>query len=244
VVEYDRLLFELITARANTAPDGEGRMLVGAVGPTEEARALAQAHGLCAQLDALDLSRPGWHVADMTTEEIAEVRARQGMSGGTRAADNGGVISSTSVGWEAFLVLLRGRVPGAGPLRLTLRAVCFLLPCPEAHLLLFDWVLGGGGGRPAPTLGALLDLISSGDFFGARRLAFAQMVVSSQRSAVKSSSVKGRRSGWRSLGAVTSATTSMAGEVLLNERNDIALAACETAFAVNRGLFSLFPPGF
>jgi hypothetical protein len=34
--------------------------------PTQDARELAEVHGLCAQLDALDLRREGWFVADMS----------------------------------------------------------------------------------------------------------------------------------------------------------------------------------
>ena len=37
-----------------------------------------------------------------------------------------------------------------------------------------------GGGIPAPVLGAMVDAISAGDIVGARKLAFAQMIVSAQ----------------------------------------------------------------
>ena len=46
------------------------------------------------------------------------------------------------------------------------RELCvWLVPCLEAHLLLLDWVWGGG--RPAPVLGAMVDAISAGDIVGA-----------------------------------------------------------------------------
>ena len=75
------------------------------------------------------------------------------------------------------MVTAKGRA-GGGPLRQATRAVCWLVPCPEAHLLLLDWVWGGG--RPAPVLGALLDSLAGGNIIAARRLAFAQMIVSAQ----------------------------------------------------------------
>ena len=51
-------------------------------------------------------------------------------------------------------------------------------PSLGAHLLLLDWVWGGG--RPAPVLGAMVDCVCGGDLTAARRLAFAQMMVSAQ----------------------------------------------------------------
>jgi hypothetical protein len=79
---------------------------------------------------------------------------------------------------EAFLVTIIGRartLPRAGQFA---RSLVWLVPCPEAHLLLLDWIWGGG--RPAPVLGAMVDAISAGDIVGARKLAFAQMIVSAQ----------------------------------------------------------------
>lgn len=78
---------------------------------------------------------------------------------------------------EALVVTARGRA-GGGPLRQATRGLCWFVPCPEAHLLLLDWVWGGG--RPAPVLGAMLDALAGGDITAARRLAFAQMIVSAQ----------------------------------------------------------------
>ena len=46
--------------------------------PTEDSRALAYAHGLRAQLDALDLTRPAWYVADMPKEELTRAQEEAG----------------------------------------------------------------------------------------------------------------------------------------------------------------------
>ena len=46
--------------------------------PTEDSRNLAYVHGLRAQLDALDLTRPTWYVADMPKEELTRLQAEAG----------------------------------------------------------------------------------------------------------------------------------------------------------------------
>ncbi len=206
--------------------------------PTEAARDLAAVHGLRAQLDALDLRRPGWYVADIPRAELLRMQAAAGErpvgapdsadTGADTARDDGtGENSSPShttggsqqnddprgrhhhsltlgpstptsalpgvankarrVGaggegalpgaLEALAVIARGRA-GGGPAKQTARMLCWLVPCPEAHLLLLDWVWGGG--RPAPVLGAMLDCLASGKIESVRRLAFAQMLVSAQ----------------------------------------------------------------
>ena len=177
--------------------------------PTEDSRALAYAHGLRAQLDELDLTRPSWYVADMPREELTRLqeeageaafasarrdaerrptseipgvgakarslvdRLRSGSNRGGRANAAGALPPAL----EALVVAARGRA-GGGPAKQLARALCWLVPCPEAHLLLLDWVWGGG--RPAPVLGAMLDALASGQIESVRRLAFAQMIVSAQ----------------------------------------------------------------
>jgi hypothetical protein len=72
--------------------------------------------------------------------------------------------------------VLGGKV--RGPLPRALRLLWWLTPCPEPWLLLFDWLWVGG--RPAPVVGALVDCLTAFDGLGARRLAFAQILVSGQ----------------------------------------------------------------
>lgn len=107
-------------------------------------------------------------------EEAGERRGAAASRAGRGGED---VAVSLPPALEALMVTARGRA-GGGPVRQTARAMCWLVPCPEAHLLLLDWVWGGG--RPAPVLGAMLDALAGGDLTAARRLAFAQMIVSSQ----------------------------------------------------------------
>ena len=111
---YDVVLFELITAEENLrmgsmpscAPDadadgggapGDGDTagseeacgflptLAVPLAPTSDARELAAVHGLCAQLDALDLCRDGWFVADMPRAELVRLQAEAGEEAGPMA---------------------------------------------------------------------------------------------------------------------------------------------------------------
>lgn len=177
--------------------------------PTEDSRNLAYVHGLRAQLDALDLTRPAWYVADMPKEELTRLQAEAGEAsfasarananlrptsqipgvgakakslfdrfrGGSNGGGNGNAAGALPPALEALVIAARGRA-GGGPVKQLARALCWLVPCPEAHLLLLDWVWGGG--RPAPVLGAMLDALASGQIESVRRLAFAQMIVSAQ----------------------------------------------------------------
>ena len=140
--------------------------------PTLEARQLAASHGLVAQLDAIDFKKPNWYLADCSSNELEKMKASM------NAEDSDTETFRVPALVEAFLVTVVGRartLPRAGQFA---RALVWLVPCPEAHLLLLDWVWGGG--RPAPVLGAMVDAISAGDIVGARKLAFAQMIVSAQ----------------------------------------------------------------
>ena len=181
--------------------------LAVALAPTEDSRNLATVHGLRAQLDALDLTRPAWYVADMPKEELTRLREEAGEAPGASARlgseldrrptseipgvvakarslmerarlhDTANAAGALPPALEALAVAARGRA-GGGPEKQLARALCWLVPCPEAHLLLLDWVWGGG--RPAPVLGAMLDFLTSGQIESLRRLAFAQMIVSAQ----------------------------------------------------------------
>ena len=206
--DYDAVLFELITGEENLregrAPEstrGGARhggdededdhnrdrrdpflpQLAVALAPTPDARRLADTHFLVPQLDALDLCGDNWYVADMPKQELARLQAEAGEASGVVAGGDGPAPSGPSLpaspALEALVVTAKGRA-GGGPLRQATRLVCWLVPCPEAHLLLLDWVWGGG--RPAPVLGALLDSLAGGNIIAARRLAFAQMIVSAQ----------------------------------------------------------------
>ena len=186
--------------------------------PTEEARDLAGVHGLLAQLDAVDFRRPAWYVADVPKAELVRMQEAAGerpLASSPASSSTAGVRAKAAAAassgslppaLEALLVTARGRA-GGGPARQFTRAMCWLVPCPEAHLLLLDWVWGGG--RPAPVLGAMLDSLAGGKLEAVRRLAFAQMIVSAQ--------AKGAVGGGADV------------PVLVSKRNDVAVECLRKA---------------
>ena len=188
--ENDATLVELITSRKHLEASDERGLklwrLSEALAPTAEARALANAHGLRAQLDALDARARGWYVADVTREELIALRREAGEMTAKTAEETtrNAKRSAVSMGGnlppalEALAVTAFGRASEGDPARLFARLSCWFVPCPEAHLLLLDWVWAGG--RPSEVLGAMVDCCASGDLESARRLAFAQMIVSAQ----------------------------------------------------------------
>ena len=184
--EENPVLFELLTDERNVERMIRSRTentttssssltlprLKVSLSPTDEARRLAASHGLIAQLDAIDFKKPNWYLADCSSNELEKMKADMSLE----EADTEAFRVPALI--EAFLVTIVGRartLPRAGQFA---RSLVWLVPCPEAHLLLLDWIWGGG--RPAPVLGAMVDAISAGDIVGARKLAFAQMIVSAQ----------------------------------------------------------------
>ena len=140
--------------------------------PTDEARRLAASHGLVAQLDAIDFKKPNWYLADCSSNELEKMKASMTLDEQDTEAFRVPALL------EAFLVTIIGRARTLPRAAQFARTLVWLVPCPEANLLLFDWIWAGG--RPAPVLGAMVDAISAGDIVGARKLAFAQMIVSAQ----------------------------------------------------------------
>ena len=177
--------------------------------------ALAEAHGLRAQLDVLDARKDGWFVADVTREELIALREEAGQmtskSAKKSASDARRSVVSTGnlpPAIEALVVTATGRASGGDPARLFARMSCWFVPCPEAHLLLLDWVWAGG--RPSNVLGAMVDCCAAGDLTSARRLAFAQMIVSAQ--------------------ATGPAGGGSSEPILVARRNDVAIDGVKKAF--------------
>lgn len=142
------------------------------LGPSADAQRLAVSQGLCAQLDAIDFKKPNWYVADCSSQTLRKLKDNMTL------AEQDTESSMRPALLEALLVALMGRAKTMPKAAQFARSFIWLVPCPEAQLLLFDWIWAGG--RPAPVLGAILDAISAGNIAGARKLAFAQMLVSAQ----------------------------------------------------------------
>jgi len=96
---------------------------------------MAREHGLWAQLDALNLRRENWYIADLPAEGLRRAQA----AAGERASPRAPLL-------EAAVAVAAGRA-GLPLRRRLLRLPVWFVPCPEAQLLLLDWAWFGGG-RP------------------------------------------------------------------------------------------------
>ena len=184
-------LVECITREANTRRDASRpalRTLRVPVGASDEQRALARAHGMLPQMDAIDLfARAGAshdeedgfrvYVADASSEEL------NALPGGAGLPPRTGPLG------EVARQLVHGRrrggrrAPGAAALFLEraaaygLRAAALFAPCPELSLVLLDWARAGGLGRPSASLWPLLAAVARLDLRAARKMAFAMTLV-------------------------------------------------------------------
>ncbi|CAN0040496.1 unnamed protein product, partial [Hapterophycus canaliculatus] len=133
-------------------------------------------------------SRPRWVLADLTRDKI---RSLQRVKGEKEIGQQGWqgfmeeVTRALVVGRQAGDKILPKFFPPLGSSlnrpALVLRALLWLAPCPEAEIFLYDW------SRAYPRAGGLSVLASSiaesvlkGDFFTAKKLGFAQQIVSGQ----------------------------------------------------------------
>ena len=99
-------------------------------------------------MDALDAKSEGFYVADVTREELIALREEAGELGrrARETARNKNASVATSGGkalppaLEAMAVTALGRASGGDPGKIIARLSCWFVPCPEAHLLLLDWV--------------------------------------------------------------------------------------------------------
>ncbi|CAM9133077.1 unnamed protein product [Chrysoparadoxa australica] len=194
-LSYDRMLFELITSHDyTTVEDGLVRVPTKLY-PTDEQLMLSRSFGLFPQLMCLDYARDDrWVLADLPKEEVQ--RQLEGKDQGTgwlqrlKEVWDGAVIGYSRGGKflpKFFLEKPRGTAAASGaqehtsPAVLAIRALLWLTPCPELSILLLDW------GRSYPPAGGLSPVLPhiigsflSGDFFTAKKLAYAQQLVSAQ----------------------------------------------------------------
>ena len=166
--QYDRVCFELIADEALAPADASGaRRLAEPLRATAEQRQLAARQGLAPQVDELDMCRPHWVLADVSRDELQSLEAD---------ADARGA-GAPNLGLEAARTVALGH-RGLGRAA-WLRPFAWLLPAPEAALLLDDWV-SSGGAAPAPILAALAQALLRLDVPTASQLSFAQTLASGE----------------------------------------------------------------
>ncbi|KAG8467272.1 hypothetical protein KFE25_000588 [Diacronema lutheri] len=175
--DADLCLCELVVPERCLARDERGMLrLREPIAPAPEQRRLAAQLGLQHQLDGLPYGadRRFSYVADVPAEQLVSAPARG--SGSTFAE-----VARTF--WRGSM---RGAALGAGRARRgppawqqLLRAMAWVVPCPEVSLLILDWAWS----RTRPQLSSLLRplglAILTLDLRSARQLAFAQVLLSS-----------------------------------------------------------------
>jgi hypothetical protein len=152
---YDAVYFELITERDNLVEDPRTSLMALArpIGPSARAIFQSKALGATPQIKELDLDS-GW-IADLSTEEIAELDSQ-------RDAQSQEPSSQSTTNATRFAA-------SAG--RKLLRICLFLLPCPELHVLLLD---GAVSAFQTYLLPVYMFALLRGDVLTARRLKFSQ----------------------------------------------------------------------
>ena len=198
--DCDVVLYEMITSEGNVLRDETDarwphkEQLGVELAATTELRRLALAHGLEPQLDNMHFfGKKNWYLSDITREKLCTLqRAR-----GERALDDttksqfAHLQEMAQIFWNGFtsrgkvlpkFLFVKGENLNALPFRL-LRLCMWLTPAPELQLLLLDWA------RQYPPAGGLSKILRSmvgalvhGDLLTVRRLAFSQMLTSSQTS--------------------------------------------------------------
>lgn len=183
----DLCMCELVVPERCLALDAAGLLrLRERVAPAPEQRRLATQLGLTHQLDGLPYG------ADRRFSCIADVPAEQLLPAPTPLS----VSTLAEVGRTIWRGSVRGAALGArrareGPpaWQQVLRAMAWVVPCPEVSLLILDW----SWSRTRPQLSSLLRPLGRAlarlDLRSARRLAFAQVLLSSSAEGGGSSGV-------------------------------------------------------
>lgn len=211
LASYDVVLYELIVPQSVAQQDEEGRRRLFSMrdlSPPPEDVQEARASGLSLQLQALDLTRPGWYIADMASEDLAAARRQptpqpsmsevegkgpefsEALTLPTPMAGNP-LLESIS---DALRVILRSAAPSQElrprmtPPRFFLpgsaaaavvRAMLWLVPVPETSILVYDAATLKTGAL-SPVVTQVVERALKGDFVTARRLILGQILVSSQ----------------------------------------------------------------
>lgn len=160
---YDAVYFECITAMNNvsTNPLTTLRTLRQKVGPSPAACSEAKAIGAVPQMSMLNFhsDQNNFYVADLSTEELKS--APSSFDGEQRPNPKGQPQRSLRIA-ESSLRLLR--------------ALCFLLPCPELAVLFVDFIQPDSGAAVLPRAPVFLFALLRGDVRAARRVLFSLVV--------------------------------------------------------------------
>eukprot|EP01036_Dinobryon_divergens_P029509 gene29509-38613_t len=183
--EYDLILLELITSVNNSRlllsnsndllDKSYKRVLVGEI-ISPQAESLAKQLGLATQLSNLYLPnrlRRGWYIADLDAETIYELENKN------RDKTASKYYLSRLFGRSFSEQLLKNFYLSDKVFISILRLASWLTPCPELSCLLFDWSrMSPKAGGVSSVIVPILEMLLSGQFVDAKKLAFAQELLS------------------------------------------------------------------
>ncbi|KAJ1632743.1 hypothetical protein T492DRAFT_986414 [Pavlovales sp. CCMP2436] len=171
----DCSLCELIVPERCLSRDERGLLrLTDSVAPTPEQSRLAGQLGLTHQLDGLPYG------ADRRFSLIADTPAEQLLPAPSSSSQLAEVVQTIRRGSIRGAAMSAARARrGPPPSQQLVRGLAWVVPCPELTLLVLDW----SWSRTRPQLSAILEpllrALASFDLRSARRLAFAQLLLSS-----------------------------------------------------------------
>jgi hypothetical protein len=193
--QFDSVLFEMVVANNTCSYDQEGRRTLR-TRPTSstEQKSIAESFGLCHQIDGLNYQQDDWYLTDLDSETLSKMqksyyaRAESWFAYGIRGTffsqaarrlGRNAVQEWYASGGESF-ALLSERELFVLAASTAARAAAFLAPCPEILWLLLDWVSSNQGKMHADVLASVVRRTAMLDFAGARKLVYAQSLVSNQ----------------------------------------------------------------
>lgn len=176
--DYDVVLFELITSRDNVLESINDdfqlfRKKLRTKIYSPQAEQLARQYGLVAQTEKFDMQQERWFLADLDAETIRLLEQ-----------ENLNMMKSnywrSILGGRTFAMPLLDKFFLPDQLLInSLRFVSWLTPCPELGCVLLDWsrMMPRAGGISRLVL-PMMERIAAGDLAQARKLAFAQQLLS------------------------------------------------------------------
>ncbi len=196
--QFDAVLFEMVVPKDSCNTDEEGRRLLRKrPSSSPEQQNIAESFSLAHQIDGLNYAQANWYVADLETETVVRmhksyyaraeslyaygIRSRF-FSQAARRLGRGAVQEWYASGGESFALLSERELFDLG-VAISARIAASFLPCPEMLWLLMDWVSSNRGKLHGAVLMAVIRRTVMLDFAGARKLAYAQSLVSNQEQA-------------------------------------------------------------
>jgi hypothetical protein len=196
--QFDAVLFEMVVTKNSCNTDTEGRRLLGKrPSSSREQRNIAKSFDLNHQIDGLNYAQANWYVADLESEAVERmhksyyakaeswyaygIRSRF-FSQTARRLGRNAVQEWYASGGESFALLSERELLGLG-VAIAARFAASFMPCPEMLWLLMDWVSSNRGKMQGEVLMAVIRRTVMLDFAGARKLTYAQSLVSNQEQA-------------------------------------------------------------